>query len=46
MKRREFISGLGAAQINRRNSSFPAINSGTRISVKTASGATIVSGRF
>ena len=40
------ISGLGAAQINRRNSSFPAINSGTRILVKTASGVTIVSGRF
>ena len=40
------ISSLGAAQINRRNSSFPAINSGTRIIVKTASGATIVSGRF
>ena len=40
------ISGFGAAQINRRNSSFPAIKSGTRISVKTASGATIVSGRF
>ena len=32
------ISGLGAAQINRRNSSFPAIKSGTRISVKTAGG--------
>ena len=40
------ISRLGAAQINRRNSSFPAINSGTRIIVKTPSGATIVSGRF
>ena len=40
------VSGLGAAQINRRNSSFPAINSGTRISVKTAGGKLIVSGRF
>ena len=40
------ISGLGAAQINRRNSSFPAIKSGTRISVKTAGGTRIVSGRF
>jgi hypothetical protein len=40
------ISALGAAQINRRNSSFPAIKSGTRIAVKTASGALIVSGRF
>ena len=40
------VSGLGAAQINRRNSSFPAIKSGTRISVKTAGGKLIVSGRF
>jgi hypothetical protein len=40
------ISGLGAAQLDRRGSTFPAINSGTRISVKTAAGALIVSGRF
>jgi hypothetical protein len=40
------VSTLGAAQINRRNSSFPAIKSGTRISVKTAGGTLIASGRF
>ena len=40
------ISGLGAAQINRRGASFPAVKAGTRISVKTAGGRLIVSGRF
>jgi hypothetical protein len=40
------VSGLGAAQIERRGASFPAINSGTRIKVKTAGGKLIVSGRF
>jgi hypothetical protein len=40
------ISGLGTAQINRRGSSFPAVRAGTVIKVKTARGATIVSGRF
>ena len=40
------ISALGAAQLDRRGSTFPAINSGTRISVKTASGRLIASGRF
>ena len=40
------ISALGAAQLDRRGSAFPAINSGTRISVKTASGRLIASGRF
>jgi Mg-chelatase subunit ChlI len=40
------ISALGAAQLDRRGSTFPAINSGTRVSVKTASGRLIVSGRF
>jgi hypothetical protein len=40
------ISGLGAAQLDRRGSTFPAIGSGTRISVKTAGGRLIVSGRF
>lgn len=40
------ISALGAAQLDRRGSTFPAIGSGTRISVKTASGKLIVSGRF
>jgi hypothetical protein len=40
------ISGLGAAQLDRRGSNFPAIGSGTRISVKTAGGRLIASGRF
>jgi hypothetical protein len=40
------ISGLGAAQINRRGSTFPAVNAGTQIKVRTAAGATIVSGSF
>jgi hypothetical protein len=40
------ISGLGAAQIERRGAGFPAIKAGTRISVKTAGGRLIVSGRF
>ena len=40
------INGLGAAQINRRGSAFPAIQAGTRVKVKTAGGATIVAGRF
>jgi hypothetical protein len=40
------LSGLGAAQIERRGASFPAVNAGTRISVKTAGGRLIASGRF
>ena len=40
------ISGLGAAQVNRRGSSFPAVRAGTVIKVKTARGVTVVSGRF
>ena len=40
------VSALGAAQLDMRGSTFPAIKSGTRISVKTASGRLIVSGRF
>jgi hypothetical protein len=40
------VSGLGAAQVERRGASFPAINAGTRIKVKTAGGTLIVSGRF
>jgi hypothetical protein len=40
------ISALGAAQLKRRGSTFPAIKNGTRISVKTASGRLTVSGRF
>ena len=40
------VNGLGRAQVNRRGSTFPAINAGTRITVKTAAGRLIVSGRF
>ena len=40
------ISGLGAAQINRRGATFPAIKAGTQIKVKTSAGRTIVSGSF
>ena len=40
------ISGLGAAQVTRRGSTFPAIQSGTVIKVKTARGKMVVSGRF
>ena len=40
------INGLGAAQLDRRGSTFPAIKAGTRISVKTAGGKLIASGRF
>jgi hypothetical protein len=40
------ISGLGAAQVNRRGAGFPAIHAGTRVKVKTAAGRLIVSGRF
>jgi hypothetical protein len=40
------VSSLGAARVDRRGASFPAIRSGTMIKVKTAGGATIVSGRF
>jgi hypothetical protein len=40
------ISALGAAQIERRGASFPAVKAGTRISVKTAGGRLIASGRF
>jgi hypothetical protein len=40
------INGFGAAQLNLRGSRAPAVRSGTRISVKTAGGARIVSGRF
>ena len=40
------ISGLGAAQIERRGSAFPAVHAGTRIKVKTTAGKTIVAGRF
>jgi hypothetical protein len=40
------VNGLGAAQVNRHGASFPTINAGTRIKVKTAAGKLIVSGRF
>jgi hypothetical protein len=40
------INGFGAAQLNLRGSRAPAVRSGTRISVKTAGGTRIVSGRF
>jgi hypothetical protein len=40
------VSALGAAQLDRRGATFPAIKSGTRISVKTAGGTLIASGRF
>ena len=40
------VNGLGAAQIERRGASFPAVKAGTRISVKTAGGRLIASGRF
>jgi opacity protein-like surface antigen len=40
------VSRLGAAQVNRRGASFPAITAGTRIKVKTAAGRLIVSGQF
>ena len=40
------MSSLGAAQITRRGSAFPAIQPGTVIKVKTARGTMVVSGRF
>ena len=40
------INRLGAAQVERRGSTFPAVKAGTRISVKTAGGRLIASGRF
>ena len=40
------VNSLGAAQLDRRGSTFPAIAPGTRISVKTAGGRLVASGRF
>jgi hypothetical protein len=40
------LNRFGAAELNRRGASAPAVQSGTRISVKTAGGKLIVSGRF
>ena len=40
------VSSLGAARVDKRGSSFPAVQSGTVIKVKTAGGKMIVSGRF
>ena len=40
------LNRFGAAELNLRGSRAPAVPSGTRISVKTAGGKLIVSGRF
>ena len=40
------VNGLGAARVDRRGANFPAVRAGTRIKVKTAGGALVVSGRF
>ena len=40
------VNSFGAAEIERRGSTFPAVGSGTRIRVKTAGGRLIASGRF
>jgi hypothetical protein len=40
------VNALGAARVDRRGSSFPAVSAGTRIKVKTSGGKLIVSGRF
>jgi hypothetical protein len=40
------LNRFGAAELNLRGSRAPMVSSGTRISVKTASGRLIVSGRF
>jgi len=40
------VNSLGAAQVDKRGSGFPAIGAGTRIKVKTAGGTSIVAGRF
>jgi hypothetical protein len=40
------VSSLGAARVDKLGSSFPAVQSGTMIKVKTAGGKTIVSGSF
>jgi len=40
------VSSLGAARVDKRGSTFPAVQSGTAIKVKTAAGKLIVSGRF
>jgi hypothetical protein len=40
------VNSLGAAQVDKRGSGFPAISAGTRIKVKTVGGTSIVAGRF
>lgn len=40
------IGALGTAQIERRNSTAPAVGAGTAVSVKTAGGTLIVRGSF
>ena len=40
------VNALGAAQVNKRGSGFPAVHAGTRIKVKTVGGTSIVAGRF
>jgi hypothetical protein len=40
------VSALGAAQIERRNSTVPAVRAGTAVSVKTAGGVLIARGSF
>jgi len=40
------VNSLGAAQVDKRGSGFPAIGAGTRIKVKTVGGTSIVAGRF
>ena len=40
------VNGLCAARVDRRGANFPAVRAGTRIKVKTAGGALVVSGRF
>jgi uncharacterized membrane protein len=40
------VSALGAARVDRRGSTFPAVRAGTVVKVKTAGGKTIVSGTF
>ena len=40
------VSGLGTAQLERRNGAVPAVQAGTVVSVKTARGVLIVRGSF
>jgi hypothetical protein len=40
------VNSLGAAQVDKRGSTFPAIHAGTAVKVKTTGGRSIVAGRF